>query len=130
MRVVLAVCVLGLAAWQLGAHGKVLRHEEILRQLEETVINNDRKFLANCTDKIIAFVKVIIHHIYIFVLLLGVCLVEQESGGETRKVTNHENLVFSYGAFQINSTDGCGKGYTGGVCNIKCEGGRKMAVLV
>lgn len=52
----------------------------------------------------------------------GVCLIEQESGGDTRKITYHGKFAQYYGVFQIPSTDGCGKGFKHGICNINCEG--------
>lgn len=51
------------------------------------------------------------------------CLVEKESGGDTQKVTTGLSSN-RYGLFQISSnptTGGCGKGYVGGKCNIRCE---------
>uniref|UniRef100_A0A1A9ZC91 lysozyme n=1 Tax=Glossina pallidipes TaxID=7398 RepID=A0A1A9ZC91_GLOPL len=51
-----------------------------------------------------------------------VCLVENESGRSTSKVTQLPNQSVSYGLFQINSKNWCRKGRKGGICNIKCEG--------
>ncbi|KAI9582380.1 lysozyme [Glossina fuscipes] len=50
-----------------------------------------------------------------------VCLVENESGRSTSKVTQLPNQSVSYGLFQINSKNWCRKGRKGGICNIKCE---------
>ncbi|XP_059609223.1 lysozyme c-1-like [Phlebotomus argentipes] len=50
-----------------------------------------------------------------------VCLIENESGRSTTKVTQHPNLTTSYGLFQINSKDWCRKGRKAGECNMKCE---------
>lgn len=56
-------------------------------------------------------------------IVAGVCLVENESGGDTKKVvSNNGGVSFQYGIFQIDSKDGCGKGYVGGLCQVKCEG--------
>lgn len=55
---------------------------------------------------------------------LGVCLVEKESGYDTQKLTNGLSSN-RYGLFQISSkpkTGGCGRGYVGGICKIRCEG--------
>lgn len=54
-------------------------------------------------------------------LILGVCLVESESGGNTAKVSEFPNLSSSYGIFQINSKEWCRKGRKGGECGVKCE---------
>lgn len=56
--------------------------------------------------------------------IAGVCLVEKESGYDTNKLTTGLSSN-RYGIFQISSnpkTGGCGRGYVGGACNIRCEG--------
>lgn len=53
-------------------------------------------------------------------LLTGVCLIQNESGGDTMKVTNGTSSN-RYGLFQISNRGGCGKGYLGGACNMRCE---------
>lgn len=60
---------------------------------------------------------------------LGLCLIQAESGGDTRKVTT-TSLSSKYGIFQIDSKEWCGKGYIGGLCNVDCEGKTSSNKLV
>ncbi|KAG5678845.1 hypothetical protein PVAND_008478 [Polypedilum vanderplanki] len=50
-----------------------------------------------------------------------VCLAQGESQLNTSKLVNYPNQSSSYGIFQINSKEQCGKDKKGGFCNIKCS---------
>ncbi|XP_033209343.1 lysozyme c-1-like [Belonocnema kinseyi] len=51
-----------------------------------------------------------------------VCVMQNESGLDTRKITGPKaQSSFSYGVFQINSAKWCTRGRVGGICNQKCE---------
>ena len=51
-----------------------------------------------------------------------VCLMENESGLDTRKITGPKTASsYSYGVFQINSAKWCARGRVGGLCNKRCE---------
>lgn len=78
----------------------------------------------------------------------GLCLIENESGSDTKKINpypaiggTHPSGFKSYGLFQVSQTDlmkkklneifafeqinsknYCRSGYSGGLCNVKCEG--------
>lgn len=90
--------ILIVASVRSPAEGKILEQCEAVRELERARIS--RTFISN-----------------------WVCLMQSESGLNTRLVTGPKSPMdsYSYGVFQINSAKWCGEGFVGGQCNKRCE---------
>lgn len=80
-----------------SVEGKIFTKCELVKELERSKIS--RSLISN-----------------------WVCLIERESGMNTRLVTGPKTASsYSYGILQINSAKWCTRGRKGGICNKRCE---------
>lgn len=127
LPIAVLICAV-LLATRIGIDAKVLSRQEIVKSLVQHKFS--RTFLSNC--KCSLFKQFYAEHTGKTVKLIvcplekGVCLIENESGGDTKKVSSKNGGVsYQYGVFQIDSREWCGKGYEGGKCKVRCEGTRR-----